>query len=472
MSAEPSEREAQAALHARRRFAEVVAEVSRRFIDLPASRVDRAIVGALHAVVEAGDFGHGLVAMFSADKTSARITHRFGDPPVQSPFREPREIRRQELPWFFSEVLAGNEVLMRDLSDLPATSIERGLFGDLGTEQAVFCPLIIAGDVIGAVVFIGASTPAQTEVRVVAQIIASALDRKRIDEQLQQRLKLAELIAEVSRRFVDLPVAELDAGMEDAVQRIAGSCRFASATLLELSEGGETFTVVCRYRAQRIGAGLPLGTELPVERYPLALAKLALRRPTVVPLEAEAASATGQGQPEAGTARHALVIPLAIGDEALGSVAFEAEAEPAPELLPVLAVLGELFASAMTRRRAEALLSERLRFEEAMTEAAGRLLDTAHDVADGAVEHALCVDRARVAVRSHHGPGAQRRAHRVHRARRVARAGYSALRGRSAGAADRLIRLAADGAARRPRARVHAGAAARRGARGAVRDGA
>ena len=88
-------------------------------------------------------------------------------------------------------------------------------------------------------------------------------------------------------------------------------------------------------------------------------------------------------------ARYALVIPLAIGDETLGSVAFETEAEPASELLPALAVIGELFASAMKRRRAEALLSEQLRFEEAMTEAASRLLDAAHNVADGAVEHAL-----------------------------------------------------------------------------------
>jgi GAF domain-containing protein len=148
--------------------------------------------------------------------------------------------------------------------------------------------------------------------------------------------------------------------MQQALARIAGFFNFSGALLCELLEGGEAFCVTARHGAPHSGHDLPLRGELQLDRYPHALSTLALRRPAVLAL--------GEGQDRDGGRGQLVVFPLAVGASVLGSMSFEAPHAPAPELLGVLGVIGELFASAIQRRRAETSLAERLRFEEAISD--------------------------------------------------------------------------------------------------------
>lgn len=394
------------ALASRLRFSELIGEVSRRFIDLPSAEVHKGIDGALRTVVDAFGFDRGAIAVVGRG-SNFTLTHRYAPTVTKSLFEIGDSVSADRLPYFFGEVLAARDACFSREVPLPESAVaERKALQFIGATSAAVLPLVVAGQVIGTVFFLGSNewdVRHMESLRTVAQIFAGALDRKRTDDDLRNHFKLTELINDVSRRLIDHP-GEVSEGIDEALRRASELCGFVRAVVYEFSDDRRTFASTHRYLSDGTQPVLALGTERPMAEYPHILARAADKRPFLVSMNALPPEAEVERRElEVRGMEHLLVLPLVLGHTLIGTLCLEAREPPAVYLVDALAVLGELITSAIARNRSERTAAQRLRFEEALAQVAARLVNERSEdfgasviAALGLVAKSLEFDRALV----------------------------------------------------------------------------
>src|SRR5262249_22394653 len=143
------------------RFERLIADLSARFVNLPAADVGAHIVDALRSISEFLDMDRGFLIEVREGSDELPVTWRFiGDLPLLG-----HRFAVHQYPWYAGSIRAGQAIVLPRLpDDLPIDSHEaRQTFAELNIE-----------------------------------IFASALERKRLDEQLSQRLEFETLPTEVS----------------------------------------------------------------------------------------------------------------------------------------------------------------------------------------------------------------------------------------------------------------------------------
>jgi PAS domain S-box-containing protein len=395
------------ALRERLRFLERLADLSRRFVDLPAKHIHRGLKEALRIAAEAQGFERCMVLTLSDDRKSVTITHRYSSPDFQTalfPVGEP--LLLTEIPWLTPRIFEQREAVI-GYGRLPEDALaERDIHDALSIRRWAYFPLVVGGTVLGAVAFLSRDDrPVDADaLRLVVELFASALDRQRVDEVLQERLRLTELVADISRRLIELPPAEIGKGIDDGLRRLGELYGFRRVNVYEISDDGTTSSITHRYLAPGVEATVPLNVERPAERYGYVLSRLVgdeaivLARDTLPP----EAAAEREDLILSGTA-HAVAFPLRVGGTLLGSVTVEMDQPAEARMLETLGVIRKLLTTAVDRKRAERTLEERLRFEEALSEISAKLVGRLGDSFDrtiidafGAVGRALEFDRVAV----------------------------------------------------------------------------
>ena len=177
---------------ARRRQAEaeaiLIADISSRFVKVPAGEVDREIMDAQRRICEMLDLDLLILWQLSGEAPGCySATHFYS---AQQGLQPSEQLHEEDYPWFKQELLAGRTVGFSSLEELPAEAArDRESFRQLGTKSNLSLPLAVGGGpMIGA--FCLNATRAERNwpdalvkrVQLMAQIFASALARKR-DEQ-------------------------------------------------------------------------------------------------------------------------------------------------------------------------------------------------------------------------------------------------------------------------------------------------
>jgi transcriptional regulator with GAF, ATPase, and Fis domain len=181
-----------AELEERLRFETLLAETSSRFVNVPTDRIDGEIEGAQRRICELLDLDRSTLWQVSGkEPVSLVLTHIYqlqGAPPT------PRHMKEELFPWIRQKVLAGEAVTITKMLDLPTEAgLDRESFGLIGTKSDVLVPLSVGGGppfglLTFAVMREERDWP-ETVVkgfRLVAQVFANALARKRADEQLKK----------------------------------------------------------------------------------------------------------------------------------------------------------------------------------------------------------------------------------------------------------------------------------------------
>jgi two-component system, LuxR family, sensor kinase FixL len=194
----------------------------------------------------------------------------------------------------------------------------------------------------------------------IAILLVQRVQRRRAQGALAERLRFETLLADLSDRFSTLPAGELDRQIERALERIVDDLELDRVTLAEFGErsGGARVT----YSWQRSGIG-PIPTWVDISRFPWMASRLmagqivrCARREDLPPEAAiDRATFTALGT------RSVASIPLVSVGTVIGALSFavlRAEREWPEDLIQRLRLLGEIFANALARRRAEAALRE------------------------------------------------------------------------------------------------------------------
>jgi signal transduction histidine kinase len=180
-------RKAERELEREAQFQRLISELSTYFIDLRADKIDSGINSALEQATQSLEVDRLSMLEFVDGSTDLLITHsslKNGEPATGD------LLKRQEFFYTVSKLLSNKRLVVSNLDQLPEMPAEeRDLMRSRGIQAGVFVPLEAGGSVLGALSFASKMERQWPEglvkqFKMLAQIFASALVRKRTDEAL------------------------------------------------------------------------------------------------------------------------------------------------------------------------------------------------------------------------------------------------------------------------------------------------
>ena len=176
-------------------FERLVAELSAKFINLPADQVIDTIRDALRRIGEGLDLDRCNFYRIQPDGMMVDPISwvREGFPPAPAPVAA-----EKQFPWALETVRAGQVVCFSSVEEIP-NPVDRENYRSHGIRSAVTVPLSVAGEIIGAVGFnrLREQSPWAPEtvhrLRVISSAFGNVLARQKADE------SLAKALAEVER---------------------------------------------------------------------------------------------------------------------------------------------------------------------------------------------------------------------------------------------------------------------------------
>jgi formate hydrogenlyase transcriptional activator len=188
-------------LEERLRFETLIADLSSRFVNVPADRVDREIEDAQRAICECLGIEHSSLWQASeSDPHESVLTHLYRDPDLR-PAPE-RMASTEFFPWAWRKLMAGEIVCVPRTADAPPESArDMETWQHFGIKSTLGIPLSAGGDEVFGVLSFDATSlerdwpePLQKRLQLIAQVFANALDRKHAEQKLREseaRLSLA-----------------------------------------------------------------------------------------------------------------------------------------------------------------------------------------------------------------------------------------------------------------------------------------
>jgi formate hydrogenlyase transcriptional activator len=180
-------------------FEQLIADLSRRFIDLDSTQVSGEIEAAQKLVCEALGIDRSTLTLWDEGARAFVVTYSWASSGSESGC----EYKPQNLPWFASKILRGEEVRFTHESDLPFEAPkDRETIGLLGPKSSVVFPLKAGGEVFGGLAFGNFRLECEwseqivDRLRLIANLFNNALAIKRSAEALLETQVEVRLAAE------------------------------------------------------------------------------------------------------------------------------------------------------------------------------------------------------------------------------------------------------------------------------------
>jgi transcriptional regulator with GAF, ATPase, and Fis domain len=234
---------AEDALRRANAFDRVIAQVAASLIHVPLDAIDSQIVGALGALGELLGADRASIIQDFPDEQLVRRTHRWvragtSGPPASDP--------RDAFPWLIARVFGDRDVVaLTHLDDLPAeASRDREALERSGVVSGAVAPMVVEGRVVGVLVLATTKKRQQwspelvTRLRLVGEILASALARRETERSLRSDLADNErLRAGLEAENVHLKV---ELGLPRDFGEIVGRSAALRGTLAKVSQVADT----------------------------------------------------------------------------------------------------------------------------------------------------------------------------------------------------------------------------------------
>lgn len=170
----------------------LLSDLSTDFINVPVSNVDRKIKQGLQKVVEFLGFDRSTIWYLSPDGGRLLLTHSFALPGI----KEPPSVIVDLIPVWMNMVRKGEVFRISDVDELPDECWrERKYCKEAGGIKSImFIPTRVAGTVVGTITFVSYRAKVEwpdeliQRLRLLWEIFANALERKRADQQIQKVL--------------------------------------------------------------------------------------------------------------------------------------------------------------------------------------------------------------------------------------------------------------------------------------------
>jgi signal transduction histidine kinase len=345
----------QGELEERLRFEALLSELSAGLIHVPAGDIDSALESGLQQVGTFLGVDRGNLDTYDGGEPGLRIS--WAQPGLEEP---PRLMDAGPFPWSAETLGRGEIVRFARLEQLPAAAaIDRASYLRAGTRSKVSLPLRAGGTMLGVLSF-GSVRDERAwpnelveRLHLLSQAFASALERKRVDLSLAERLRFERLLSSVSAAFSHLSAGEFDRGVQRGLRQVVDFLGVDRGSVIEFSRDGGTA------RAWAIEEWMDVG------EFPWMTSRL--QRGDVVSFsqleELPDEAAVDRQSYLTNRVKPQVAVPLLAGGIVVGGLVFGTvgpERAKSDELIRQLHLLAEVFANALSRKQGE-LEAQRLR---------------------------------------------------------------------------------------------------------------
>jgi PAS domain S-box-containing protein len=223
-------KQAEEALDERLRFETLLTELSAAFANLAPTEVDREIDKWLQTLAEFLGVDRATFFQLSEDGTTLYRSHSYTVPGIE-PLPSPPIGLKDQFPWITDQLRQGVTVKWSRIpDDMPEEAVkEKEYAATLGVKSGLNIPVQMGGSVICAITFTSIVSYRHwpdgmvARLRLVGEIFAAAVERKRAEEALkesQRRLEEAQRIAHVGHWERDLETRRITWSNE--IYRILG----------------------------------------------------------------------------------------------------------------------------------------------------------------------------------------------------------------------------------------------------------
>ena len=181
-----------AELEERLRFEALLADLSARFVHVPADQVDRLIEEAQRRICQALGLDRSTLLQRSGEEEDLVITHTWAMPSYAP---SPGLFAARDFPWVHQTLLREGTVRFATLAELPAEAgRDQDSFRKIHQKSAVIFPLAATGRVFGALSFGTLSAEREwpdglvQRLQLMADIFANALARQQSEQALRRAL--------------------------------------------------------------------------------------------------------------------------------------------------------------------------------------------------------------------------------------------------------------------------------------------
>ncbi len=342
-------------LEERLRFEALLSELSAGLIHVPAGEIDAALVGGLQKVALFLGVDRANLEQYVGAEPTVRLTWAL--PGLEEP---PSVMDIDQFPWSAETLRRGQAVRFSRIDELPAeAAIDRVSYARTGTRSKVSLPLRAGGPMLGVLSFGSVrreyAWPDELVERLnlLSQAFASAIERKRVELSLAERLRFEKLLSSLSTAFSHLAPEDFDREIQRGLRQIVEFLGVDRGNLIEFSRDGTTA------RSWAIEEWMDVG------EFPWMTAKLQ-RGHTVSFSQLEEfpdEAAVDRQSYLAHRVKPQVAVPLLVSGTVVGGLVFSAvgaERAGSDELIQQLHLLGEVFANALSRKQTE-LEAQRLR---------------------------------------------------------------------------------------------------------------
>jgi len=347
------------------RFEQLIAELIARFVNIAPNGVDGAIDTALSEVMLFLGAERGSVILLDENSDTMEATHSRALPGV-APF--PLGRLSADFPFWDSVIRDGRIYAMSAIDELPPEAgREKRFCEQLGIRSSIQVPLAVGGEVIGV---LGFSTirderqwpPALVDrLRIVGHTFANVLDRRKADREIADRLRFERLIAEFSKRFVNIPTEELDGEIIRALKEVGDFLDVERVSIGRLRRDSSDHRATHSWAApghEPFPTSVNLAEALPYyNKVVKSGAVFRMTKPEDLLPEAEAERALAELE----GIRSALTIPIDLKGTLVGGIALDSlarERDWPDHLVSRLRLVGEILLKAVVHQQAELEVAE------------------------------------------------------------------------------------------------------------------
>jgi signal transduction histidine kinase len=348
-------RRTQRLLEERLRFEALLSELSAGLIHVPAGEIDAALAGGLQQVATFLGVDRANLEGYVGDEPTVRLT--WAPPGLEEP---PRVMDEDQFPWSAETLRRGKAVRFSRVDELPAeAAIDRASYARAGTRSKVSLPLRAGGPMLGVLTFASVrreyAWPDELVERLhlLSQAFASALERKRVELSLAERLRFEKLLSSLSTAFSHLAAVDFDREIQRGLHQVVEFLGVDRGSLIEFSRDGST------------AHSWAIEEWMDVGEFPWITARL--QRGEIISV-----SQLEEFPDEAAVDRQSylvhrvkpqVAVPLLAGGTVVGGLIFSTVGTgraKSDELIQQLNLVGEVFANALSRKQTE-LEAQRLR---------------------------------------------------------------------------------------------------------------
>jgi signal transduction histidine kinase len=351
-------RRVEVSLDERLRFESLLSELSARLIHVSLNDLDDEISRGLRRVGAFLKVDRANLHEYVVEGALVRISWAVEGVEPLSRVMEP-----DQFPWTRAQLRGGQVVRFSRLDELPEeAAVDRQSYQISGTQSDLSLPMGTGDSLLGVLSFDSVRTervwPDELlpRLQLLSEVFAGALERRRTELALNERLRFETLLSELSAAFSGLPGFEIDHEVTRGLRRIVDFLKVDRASLVKFSDDGQAALTTHSWSADGV-AHAP--SAIALDKVPWTAARLrsgvAVRFSTLDELPAEEAAIDRRTYRALGI-KSRIEIPLMIGATVVGALALStlaAERTWRDELMQRLRLFGEMFANNLARKQSE-----------------------------------------------------------------------------------------------------------------------